>query len=128
MVELKSLYERAGFRLATPELPDHLPVLLEYLSCRDTAEIHDTLGDCADIVREIAEGLVKRGSRYAAVLQALLSIAKAAPLDPARAKRRPLERIDLDRDWRERPAFEPDAAGSGAGFPVIPPHPPGSKR
>jgi nitrate reductase molybdenum cofactor assembly chaperone NarJ/NarW len=128
MVDLKTLYERAGFSLATAELPDHLPVLLEYLSCREMAEIRDMLGDCADIVRGIGEALLKRDSRYAAVFEALLAIAKASPLDPARAKRRPAERIDLDRDWRERPAFEPDAGRPGAGFPTAPRYAPGSKR
>lgn len=128
MVELKELYERAGFRLDTPELPDHLPVLLEYLSCRDTPEIRDMLTDCADIVRAIGEALVKRRSRYAAVFETLLAIAKAPPLDPARAARAPAERIDLDRDWRERPAFEPDPGQPGAGFPAVPPQPPGRNR
>jgi nitrate reductase molybdenum cofactor assembly chaperone NarJ/NarW len=127
MVELKSLYERAGFSLATRELPDYLPALLEYLSCREIAEIRDMLVDCADIVRAIGEALVKRGSRYAAVFEALLAIAKAPPLDPVRAERRSAERIDLDRDWRDRPAFEPDAGNPG-GFPAALNLLPGSKR
>lgn len=112
MVELKRMYEAAGFVLATRELPDHLPVLLEYLSERDRTEIADVLGDCAHIVRAIGEALLKRGSRYAAVLQAVLRIAGEPPLDAARAARQPRERIDLDRDWAERPAFEPDAAAN----------------
>jgi nitrate reductase delta subunit len=32
MVELKQLYEKAGFELSARELPDYLPVVLEYLS------------------------------------------------------------------------------------------------
>jgi nitrate reductase delta subunit len=122
MVELKSLYERAGFRLNTPELPDHLPVLLEYLSCREIAEVRDMLGDCADIVRAIGEALAKRGSRYAAVFEALLAIAKAPPLDRRRAAAAPAERIDLDRDWPERPAFEAVPGSPGVGFAAVPPH------
>ncbi len=127
MVELKELYDRAGFNLNTPELPDHLPVLLEYLSCREMAEIRDMLGDCAHILRQIGEALLKRESRYAAVLQAVLAIAGAAPLDPVRAAKRPTERIDLDRDWSERPAFDPDAAILAADHPVALPRLPGSK-
>ena len=38
MVELKRHYERAGYELSSRELPDYLPVVLEYLSCRDLAE------------------------------------------------------------------------------------------
>src|SRR5262249_20185815 len=55
MVELKRIYERAGFALTTNELPDYLPVLLEYLSCRDLAEARDMLADCAHILKKIAE-------------------------------------------------------------------------
>ena len=128
MVELKELYAHAGFRLDTLELPDHLPVLLEYLSCRDMSEIRDMLADCADIVRAIGEALLKRRSRYATVFEALLAIAKAPPLDPARAARSTPERIDLERDWRERPAFEPDSGQSGIGFSAVPPHLPGRNK
>ena len=44
MVELKQLYEHAGFELSARELPDYLPVVLEYLSCRDLAEARDDAG------------------------------------------------------------------------------------
>lgn len=120
MVELKQMYERGGFSLSTCELPDHLPVLLEYLSTRDKAEIADVLGDCAHIVRSIGEALLKRESRYAAVPQAVLRIAGEPPLDPARAAKRPKEKLDLDRDWAERPAFEPDPAVLAADAPFSP--------
>lgn len=120
MVELKQMYERAGFELVTCELPDHLPVLLEYLSERDKPEITDVLGDCAHIVRSIGEALLKRQSPYAAVLQAVLRIAGEPPLDPVRAARRPKERLDPDRDWAERPAFEPDAATLATDTPFRP--------
>ncbi|MBN8937835.1 MAG: nitrate reductase molybdenum cofactor assembly chaperone, partial [Rhizobiales bacterium] len=35
MVELKQLYAAAGFELSARELPDYLPVVLEYLSHRN---------------------------------------------------------------------------------------------
>ena len=44
-----SIYDRAGFELSARELPDYLPVLLEYLSCRDLAETRVMLADCAHI-------------------------------------------------------------------------------
>lgn len=119
MVALRTVYGRSGFIMNTAELPDHLPVLLEYLSCRETPEIRAMIDDCAHILRDIGEALLKRGSRYAAVLQAVLAVAGAAPLDAARAAKRPAERLDLDRDWAERPAFARDAATA----PTVPPSP-----
>jgi nitrate reductase delta subunit len=115
MVELKQLYAAAGFELATRELPDYLPVVLEYLSCRDRAEVDAMLGDCAHILRLVGEVLTKRGSRYAAVFSALLRIAGQPGIDPSRARRRALEKEDLDRDWTEQPAFGPVPAGAGGG-------------
>jgi nitrate reductase molybdenum cofactor assembly chaperone NarJ/NarW len=115
MVELKRRYERAGFELATTELPDHLPVVLEYLSCRDAAEIRDTLLDCAHLLKRIGEALIARGSSYAAVIQALLVITGEAPLDPMAVSRAAHHDENLDRDWFEQPAFggEPLARKTG---------------
>jgi nitrate reductase delta subunit len=119
MVELKHIYQQAGFELSPRELPDYLPVLLEYLSCRDLTEARAMLGDCADILRGIAESLAQRGSSYVVVLQALLSIAGAVPVDVASAARQRPRIEDIDRDWAEQPAFA-ERAGSGA----IPGHAP----
>src|SRR6516164_11500938 len=105
MVDLKRLYEQAGFELTARELPDYLPVVLEYLSCRDIREARELLGDCAHILRRIGESLIARGSSYAAVLQALLIIAGEDPIDVATVPRVAERNQNLDRDWFEQPAF-----------------------
>jgi nitrate reductase delta subunit len=112
MVELNDLYAAAGLALAGRELPDYLPVVLEYLSVRDRGEARAMLGDCAHILRLIGEVLTRRDSGYAAVFQALLTIAGEPGIDPARARRRALDKDDLDRDWDERPAFAPEPPGT----------------
>lgn len=105
MAELKRLYARAGFSLTTNELPDYLPVLLEYLNCRDLAEARDMLSDCAHILRRIAETLISRGSSYAAVLQALIVFAGEQPVDVRNVAKASQQHENLDRDWFEEPAF-----------------------
>ncbi len=105
MVDLKRIYERAGFALATSELPDYLPVLLEYLSCRDLAEAREMLADCAHILKKIAEALIARESAYAGVLQALIVLAGERPVDATSVSKARPERENLDRDWFEEPAF-----------------------
>ncbi len=115
IVDLKRIYERAGFMLATSELPDYLPILLEYLSCRDGAEARDMLSDCAHILKKIAEALIARDSAYAAVVQALIVIAGEQPIDVASVPKAQHQRENPDRDWFEEPAFAsvPPAAGDG---------------
>ncbi len=109
MVELKRHYEQAGFDVASRELPDFLPVVLEYLSCRDLNEARDMLGDCAHILKRIGEALYARASSYAAVLQALLAVARVPLIDASAIPRAPKPALDfLDRDWAEPPAFGPD--------------------
>ena len=56
MVELKALYGAAGFELSTSELPDYLPVVLEYLSQRDMAEARDMLSGGQGRARQWAIG------------------------------------------------------------------------
>jgi nitrate reductase delta subunit len=105
MVDLKLTYERAGFQLKGGELPDFLPVLLEYLSCCPREEAFDMLGDCAHILRAIGQRLVGRGSGYAAVFEALLAVVAEQGLDWAAAPA-PQETLrDPDEDWMEAPAF-----------------------
>jgi nitrate reductase delta subunit len=116
MVDLKRIYERAGFELSARELPDYVPVLLEYLSCRDLTEARAMLADCAHILTTISQALIARGSRYAAVLQALLVIAGESPIDVAKVPPVKEKPESLDRDWAEEPAFAgaPMTAASAA--------------
>jgi nitrate reductase delta subunit len=104
MLELKQRYVDAGMEPVADELPDHLPLLLEYLSCRDAPEVRDTIGEIAHILRVLGNTLLQRHSRYAAVMAALLALGGEKGLD-AQAPVPPAE--DLDQAWEERPAFAP---------------------
>lgn len=117
MVDLKSLYERAGLSLASSELPDYLPAVLEYLSCRSLDEARDMLGDCAHVLRAIGQRLVARDSRYAAVFDVLLSIAAEQGLEWSVARPEPATGADerhVDEEWMDAPAF-------GGGSDAAPP-------
>jgi nitrate reductase delta subunit len=75
MVSLIETYRAAGFEPATTELPDHLPVLLEFLSTRPFAEVQETLADAAHIFEALGTRLVRRASRYDAAFAALSQLA-----------------------------------------------------
>lgn len=106
MVDLVEAYRRQGFELAARELPDYLPLLLEFLAQRPAAEARDWLGHVAHIVGMLAARAGERQSPYQALFDALLAFAGSAP-DLAALRRRAREepRDDtpaaMDRLWEE---------------------------
>jgi nitrate reductase molybdenum cofactor assembly chaperone NarJ/NarW len=79
MVDLLETYRTGGFDLVGTELPDHLPVLLEFLSTQPLPEARAILADAGHILVALAERLTRREAVYAPVLSALVAIAQAAP-------------------------------------------------
>lgn len=82
MVDLLETYRAGGFDLTGPELPDHLPVLLEYLSTRPLAEAQGLLADAGHIIAVLAERLTRRDTSYAPLLKALATLAEARTDSP----------------------------------------------
>ena len=80
MVALLELYRSKGLDLTANELPDHLPVFLEFLSTQPPAEAASLLGEASHVIAALGERLHKRGSAYRAAFGALLALA-AHPAD-----------------------------------------------
>jgi nitrate reductase molybdenum cofactor assembly chaperone NarJ/NarW len=76
MVDLLETYRAGGFELESSELPDHLPILLEFISTRPLAEARELLQDAGHILATLAERLTRRESCYAPVLTALTEFAQ----------------------------------------------------
>lgn len=100
MIDLAQTYEKAGLYLAEGELPDYLPVVLEFVSTQPAREARAFLGEMTHILNAIFSALVKRESAYASVLGALLEIAgeKAQAVKVA-------EEPPLDESWEEPAVF-----------------------
>ena len=110
MIDLRDMYERAGLELKPGELPDYLPVVLEYLSMRGDDDVRDMLCDCAHILRKIGDALAERGSHYSAVFAALLALVGEAGLTPASERKPAPEEKSIDEEWAEEPVvFGPGA-------------------
>ena len=114
MVELANLYRQRGLMIARAELPDYLPLFLEYLAHLDRAEARSSLGDVAHILAPIHQRLAKRGSSYAFAIAALLRLAEYIPAaDAAVAAEEPDDSPEaIDRVWEEAAVTfgGPDAA------------------
>lgn len=109
LVELGAMYEERGFDIAARELPDFLPLFLEYLSLIPLDEARDLLNEPLHIVSAIKERLRKRRSPYWAVFRALEKIAAGKPerSDVLNLLSRPEDNPDdleaLDAAWAETP-------------------------
>lgn len=119
MVDLQAMYTDKGLEPDTSQLPDFLPLFLEFLSLLPRTEAFDLLGQPAHIFAAVAERLRKRNSPYEAVFRALVTLAKDKPKgeDIAAALQAPdidpNDLVALDAAWEdEEVRFGP---GSGDG-------------
>lgn len=117
MVDLQRLYEEAGLVIAASELPDYLPLFLEFLSTRPLAEARNLLNQPLHIIAALGQRLRQRESAYAAVMDALVAIAGGAAETAAVTAllEVPVDYPDdlaaLDRIWEEAAvAFGPGTA------------------
>jgi len=110
MVNLREVYGAAGLFPDETELPDFLPMYLEYLSLLPVDRALAGLRDVAPILQEIHKGLVTRASDYAIPLSILLYLADVKPLADVTVPE-PLDDTPeaLDRAWEEHAvAFGPE--------------------
>ncbi|MCB1489099.1 MAG: nitrate reductase molybdenum cofactor assembly chaperone [Bauldia sp.] len=118
MIDLAGLYEQHGLLIDTSELPDHLPLFLEFLSILPLDEACDLLGQTAHVLAAIGARLARRKSSYAAVFDALVVLSATKPdrelvaalLDgPDQA---PTDFAALDAAWEDEPVtFGPGDGG-----------------
>ncbi|MCY1281679.1 Nitrate reductase molybdenum cofactor assembly chaperone NarJ [compost metagenome] len=108
MVDLMAQYEAAGFAIGVRELPDYIPLYLEFLASREDLEAREGLADVAHLLALLAARLEERRSAYAACFRALLQIAgeqPAAAVEQVRERVAGEQRDDsleaLDKVWEE---------------------------
>jgi nitrate reductase delta subunit len=101
MIDLAQTYEKAGLFLAPGEMPDYLPVVLEFVSTQPPKEARAFLGEMAHIFNAIFNALQQRQSAYAAVLGALLELSG----ESAHAVKVALDE-PMDSAWEEPVVFD----------------------
>ena len=107
MVELLERYRRHGLELDGDELPDHLPVFLEFLSLLPRRQARRELRPVGEVLRLLARRLGEAKSPYAGVLEALTRLApRRASADEAVQPSRPMEQL-LEREGRSPQGEEP---------------------
>jgi len=125
MIDLKMQYEQAGLVVEASELPDFLPLFLEYLATQPLKEACETLGQPAHIFGALAERLRKRKSAYEAVFRALIALSAAKPKEDEVSALLQLPDPDatdlaaLDAAWEDEPVNFGPGSGDGCKDGII---------
>ncbi len=109
MVGLVELYRAHGLEIEANDLPDYLPIFLEFLSVVPDSEAASLIGEAAHVLEAIAARLAKRGDPYESIFRALLAISDK-PADSAAVRSLlaikdddPNDLEALDKAWAEAP-------------------------
>ena len=109
MVNLALTYRMNGFELNAAEMPDYLPLFLEFLSVIPEVHARRYLTDAIAIIEALRVRLEERDSTYAALLSALVTLAsREADAEEVEAilaeDPRELTNLEeLDKEWAEEP-------------------------
>ena len=101
MVNLKEHYESCGFALGERELPDYLPVVLEFASSLETEhKAVSFIKETEHIIQSVYSQHLAKQSPWAVVIGAVLTICgmELESIPPTKA-----EVIDIDKEWAEEP-------------------------
>ncbi|WP_171923480.1 nitrate reductase molybdenum cofactor assembly chaperone [Salmonella bongori] len=106
MVDLLSQYEKVGLQLDCRELPDHLPLYLEYLSVLPEAQAREGLQNVAPILALLGGRLKQRQTPWYPLFDALLQLAGSSLSSDSVTKQVNQETRDdtrqaLDAVWEE---------------------------
>jgi len=75
MVDLLDQYRQAGLEISQHELPDYIPLFLEFIATQGDENAKQWLEEVAHILALLQARLEKRGSSYSILFECLLSIA-----------------------------------------------------
>lgn len=113
MVDLVDLYRENGLSVRSNELPDYLPLFLEYLSLLSMDQAAEMLGDPINVIAAVFERLKLRENKYAYLFEIIGSFSAQKPdkkmISNALKKYSKVEEQpeNIDKRWVEQPAFKP---------------------
>ncbi|MDE0308891.1 MAG: nitrate reductase molybdenum cofactor assembly chaperone [Acidiferrobacterales bacterium] len=123
MVDLAEQYRQKGLVISNRELPDYLPLFLEYLSTMEMPEARDVLAQPLHIIAALGQRLQRRDSSYAVPFAALEGLAALVPESQAvqaildELEDNPEDFEQLDQIWQESEVVFGPGTGQDSGCP-----------
>lgn len=122
MIDLAEQYTENGIFLDSTELPDFVPVFLEYASCLKPAEAIEVIAQPVHVFAALAERLEQRETPYAAIFRALVALAGVKPDAAILAELQQNAPVEdpamIDEEWEEAPVSFSSAAAHEMGGPT----------
>jgi nitrate reductase delta subunit len=104
MVDLIELYKENGLQISQSELPDFLPVFLEFLALQTSSKASEYLTEIIDIVGFIHRKLEEKNNPYQYLLAAIITLSAKQPAE-ARIQQMVtnMPEISIDEAYEEKP-------------------------
>jgi nitrate reductase delta subunit len=91
MVDLLETYREHGFEPVVSELPDHVPLFLEFLGVIEPAQAQELLDEAIHVLAAIGARLARSGSPYACIFAVLREWSTVVPREQTEAPVRDMD-------------------------------------
>jgi len=107
MVDLMNVYKSKGFEVNSSQLPDYIPLYLEFLSEQDDAFAEEWLGDICHLMTMLSERLIERKCDYSALFDSLIELSRVEvnreEVAEAVSKEERDDTIEaIDKEWEDK--------------------------
>jgi len=110
MVDLMNVYKTSGFEVNSSQLPDYIPLYLEFLSEQTPEYIEEWLGDICHLMTMLSERLIDRECYYSVLFDSLIEIsgqevdleARAEIGEAVKAEERDDTVEAIDKEWEDK--------------------------
>jgi len=122
MVDLMAEYAEHGFDVHSEQMPDYIPLYLEFLSEQNQSYVSEWLGDISHILTVLSERLLDRECDYRILFDALIELSgktvEREKIAEAVKKEQPDDTMEaIDKAWEDKEIRFDDPIQSGSESP-----------
>ena len=117
MVDLMNVYKTNGFENNSEQLPDYIPLYLEFLSEQEATFAQEWLGDICHLMTMLSERLIERECYYSSLFDSLIDISGVTvdreEIAAAVSKEQRDDTVEaIDQEWEDKEIkFDDPVAG-----------------
>ncbi|MBL4910627.1 MAG: nitrate reductase molybdenum cofactor assembly chaperone [Alteromonadaceae bacterium] len=110
MVDLMNVYKTNGFEVDSVQLPDYIPLYLEFLSEQPNEFVEEWLGDVVHLLTMLSERLIDRECYYSILFDALIDVSgqqvdentRAEVVEAVKKEQRDDTIEAIDNEWEDK--------------------------